>query len=82
MVTTTSITAVSGSMRSAHSECRSPKVMKEKIGTRASWCATPTSKNANHDSTQEITRKVQVISSAASEPAAEGSACGASACEE
>ncbi len=74
VVTTTSITAVSGSMRSAHSECRSPEVMNENSVMRASWPPKPTSKKAYQDSTQEITRNVEVISSATSEPAAEGSA--------
>ncbi len=61
-MTTTSITAVSESMRSAHSECRSPKLMNENSVTRASWPAKPTSKKANQDSTQEITRNVVVMS--------------------
>jgi len=36
VVTTTSITALSESMRSAHSDFRSPKLMNVKIGTRVS----------------------------------------------
>src|SRR5438477_10077155 len=77
VVTTTSITAVNVSIRSNHSEWRSPKVMNENSGTRASWPASPTSNKANHDRTQEITRKVDVVSSASSDPAA-GVACSAS----
>src|ERR1700687_3367284 len=79
VVTTTSITTVSGSMRSAHSECRSPKLMKEKKVTRASCPAKPTSKKAYQDKTHAITRKVEVTSSAISDPAADGSCSGCSA---
>ena len=82
VVTTTNITAVNESMRSAHSEWRSPKVMNEKRLMRASCPAKPTSKKAYHDSTHAMTRKVEVMSSAASEPAAEGPVCVSSACEE
>src|ERR1700684_667677 len=82
VVTTTSITAVSGSMRSAHSECRSPNVMKENNVMRASWPPKPTSKKAYQDNTHEITRNVEVVSSATSDPAADGSAseCSSSWC--
>src|ERR1700691_2546786 len=80
VVTTTSITAVNGSMRSAHSECMSPEVMNEKIVMRASSPSNPTTKNAYHDSTQAMTRNVDVMSPAASEPAAAGSCSGSSAC--
>src|SRR5580700_8129789 len=79
VVTTTSITAVSESMRSAQSAFKSPKVMNENIGTRASWPPKPTSKKAYQDSTQAITSNVEVISSAAREPAAAGSV-GSSSC--
>src|SRR5215467_5820952 len=72
VVTTTSITAVKASTRSIHSECRSAKEINENIGMRASWPAIPTSNKANQDSTQEITRNVEVVSSARSEPAADG----------
>ena len=78
VVTTTSIATVSVSMRSAHSECRSPKLMKENSVTRVSWPQKPTSIKAYHDSTQEMTRKVEVTSSASSEPAADGSCWGCS----
>src|SRR5580698_8898522 len=70
VVTTTSITAVNESMRSAQSAFRSPKVMNENIGTRASWPPMPTSKKAYQDSTQVITKSVEVISSAARVPVA------------
>src|ERR1700682_1670741 len=73
VVTTTSITAVSESTRSAQSALRSAKVMNENIGTRTSWPPKPTSKKAYQDKTQVITSKVEVISSAAREPAAAGS---------
>src|ERR1700688_3161319 len=79
VVTTTSITAVSESTRSAQSALRSAKVMNENIGTRASWPPKPTSKKAYQDSTQVITSSVEVISSAAREPAAAG-ATGSSSC--
>src|SRR5215472_9333131 len=78
VVTTTSITAVKASTRSIHSECRSAKEIKENIGMRASWPTIPTSNRANQDSTQEITRKVDVMSSESSEPAADGACSGAS----
>src|SRR5437588_12231409 len=80
VVTTTSITAVKASIRSNHSEWRSPKVMNENNGTRVSWPASPTSNKANHDRTQEITRKVDVVSSASSDPAADGACSGSSTC--
>ncbi len=73
VVTTTSITAVKESMRSAHSECRSATLTYENSVTRTSCPSKPTSKNANHDSTQAITRNVEVTSMAGSEPAADGS---------
>src|ERR1700761_7676668 len=73
VVTTTSITTVSESIRRNHSEWRSPKLMNEKNGTRASCPAKTTSKKAYHDSTQVMTRKVEVTSMAGSEPAAAGS---------
>src|ERR1700722_15199554 len=79
VVTTTSITAVSESMRSAQSALRSPEVMNENIGTRTSWPPKPTSKKAYQDKTQVITSKVEVISSAGGEPGAAGSA-GSSSC--
>src|ERR1700685_2934450 len=78
VVTTTSIATVRVSIRSAHSECRSPKLMKENSVTRTSCPQKPTSKNAYHDNTQEMTRKVEVTSSARSEPAADGSCSGCS----
>src|SRR5580700_10147440 len=70
VVTTTSITAVSESMRSAQSAFRSAKVMNENIGTRTSWPPKPTSKKAYQDSTQVITKNVEVINSAARQAAA------------
>src|SRR5580700_2055155 len=73
VVTTTSITAVSESTRSAQSALRSAKVMNENICTRASWPPKPTSKKAYQDKTQAITSSVEVINSAAREPAAAGS---------
>src|SRR6516164_10701335 len=79
VVTTTSITAVKESTRSIHPECRSANEIKENIGMRASWPAIPTSNKANQDSTQEITRNVEVVSSASSEPAADGACSGSSA---
>src|SRR6516225_169271 len=71
--TTTSMTAVSVSMRKAHSTLRSPETIHGKMLTRASWCATPTSANANHDSNMDANRNTVVTSSAGSEPAAGGS---------
>src|SRR6516162_7023084 len=79
VVTTTSITAVNPSMRSIHSECRSPNVMNVNSGTRASCRAKPTSNSAYHDNTQEMTRNVDVVSSARSDPAADGACSGSSA---
>ena len=68
VVTTTSITAVSESMRSAQSTLRSPEVMKLNSVMRASCPSRPTSTKAKQDNTQEIARSVVVISSAACEP--------------
>ena len=76
MVTTTSMTTVSVSMRSAQSTLRSPDVIQEKIAPWLSWWPNPTSAKANQDSTIEANRNTVVTSSAAREPAACG--CGMS----
>ena len=72
------IAEVSESIRNDHSECRSPDAMNVNRDTRASWPPKPTSTKANQDSTHEITSSVVVISSAACEPAADGSIVSAS----
>ena len=81
MVTTTSITAVSVSMRSAQSTLRLPEVMKLKTGMRASCSPKPTSKNAIQDSTQVNSSSEVVTISAARDPAAGGSVACSSSCE-
>src|ERR1700682_357432 len=76
VVTTTSMTTVSVSMRSAQSILRSPDVIQEKIAPWLSWWPNPTSAKGDQDSTIEANRNTVVTSSAAREPAAGG--CGAS----
>jgi hypothetical protein len=72
VVTTTSITAVSVSMRSAQSTFRSPESIQGNSAARVSWWANPTSAKANHDSSMEANRNTVVTSSAEREPAAGG----------
>ena len=62
-VTTTSMTAVSVSMRSAQSNLRSPDCTKVRIATRASVWPKPTLKKAIHDSAIDANRKPVVTSS-------------------
>ncbi len=73
MLTTTSITAVSVSTRSAQETCRSPELIHGNSAIRASWCMKPTSTSATQDSAAETINRPVVISSAAREPAAAGS---------
>ena len=73
VLTTTSITAVSVSTRSAHATCRSPELIQGNSAIRASWCMKPTSTSVTQDSAAEIISKSVVISSAAREPWAGGS---------
>src|SRR5262249_34488376 len=75
VVTTTSITAVSASMRSAQSTFTSPAMIQGKSATRLSCWPNPASTKANHDSSMEANRKTVVTSSAEREPAA-GCGCG------
>ena len=73
MLTTTSITAVSVSTRSAQVTCRSPELIHGNSAMRASWCMKPTSTSAIHDSPAATSSNPVVISSAARDPAAGGS---------
>ena len=73
VLTTTSITAVSVSTRSAHDTCRSPELIQGNSAIRASWCMKPTSTSATQDSAADTNRSPVVISSAAREPCAGGS---------
>ena len=74
MVTTTSITAVSASIRSAQSTLRSAEIIQVNSVTRSLVWPKPTFQNTIQDSTQEIIRNDVVMISAAREPAAAGSA--------
>ena len=73
MLTTTSITAVSVSTRSAQATCRSPESIHGSSAIRTSWCMKPTSTSVNQDRAADTINSVVVISSAAREPAAGGS---------
>ena len=69
VLTTTSITTVSVSMRNAQSTDSPPAWMKFRTGTvNASVSPKPTVKKATHDSTAEITRKPEVTYSDALAP--------------
>ena len=72
-MTTTSITAVSVSTRSAQSTLRSPAV-NQLISVTWTSCPKPTLTKAIQDRIIEMNRSDVVISSAAREPAAAGSA--------
>src|ERR1043166_8969918 len=63
VVTTTSITAVSVSIRSAHSTCRSPDTMNGASTTRASWWPKPTCTKPIQESTIEANSSTVVTSS-------------------
>ncbi len=73
MLTTTSITAVRVSTRSAQEICRSPELIQGNSAIRASWCMKPTSTSVTQDRAAEIIKRQVVISSAAREPCAGGS---------
>jgi hypothetical protein len=73
VLTTTSITAVSVSTRSAHDTCRSPELIQGSSAIRTSWCMKPTSTSVTQDSAAEIIKRPVVISSAARDPCAGGS---------
>ena len=74
VLTTTSITAVSVSTRSAHATCRSPELIQGNSAIlTTSWCRKPTSTSATQDSAAETNRSPVVISSAARDPCAGGS---------
>ncbi len=74
MLTTTSMTTVSVSTRSAQSTDSVPEVNQLNTGMRVA-SAPPSQKptNATHDSTAAMTRKPDVTSSAGREPSAAGS---------
>src|SRR6185312_5049853 len=72
VLTTTSITAVSVSMRSDQSILRSPETIQGNTGTRASCAPKPTCTKAIQDRIIAIIRQVVVISSDVREPAAAG----------
>jgi hypothetical protein len=72
-VTTTSITAVSVSTRSAQSTFKAPEVIQGKTSMRTSWWPKPTCTKAIHDRIIEIIRNVVVMTSVRREPAAAGS---------
>jgi hypothetical protein len=74
VVTTTSITTVSVSMRNAQSTDSVPDENQLSTWTRsASLSPKPTVKNAIHERRAEMTRSPDVMTSAAREPAAAGS---------
>ena len=73
VVTTTSITAVSVSTRSAQSTLRSPDAIQVMSCTRTS-CPNPTLTKAIQDRIIEVKSRTVVISSAEREPAAGASA--------
>ena len=73
MLTTTSITTVSVSIRSAQSAASAPEWMKVKTGTvKASPSPSATWKKATQERIAETTSSAEVISSAAREPCAGG----------
>src|ERR1700731_1215766 len=71
VVTTTSMTAVSVSMRSAHENLRSPETTQFASATCASW-PKPTCTNTIHERIMEKNKSAVVISSARREPSTAG----------